>query len=373
LFSQPWRVGGAETHVEALIKGLSDHNIILAVNQGSNTEKLQRLRQEFANVEIIEVQARGINVFRWIMDLYKLAGVIKKNKIEIISAQQRTAGIWAYLFKKFKGIPFVVTMHDPWHRAFIKNGYAKIFSQMIVVSKNLTDILVNKFNFKPNQISFINNGIDFTRFVPQDKRRVRNRLGLPQNSKIILHVSRLSSIKGAVSLVLLDSMEYILQDEKDIKLIIIGEGPLREELDEKAKKWNEKHNNLIEIKDFTDDISSWYNAADVVVAEGRVAIEAIACERPIVAIRNKEQFFGVVTVENIADAVEVNFDGKQFSVTPKILAGEIERALQVNPKQRSEIAHSIHEMLSIGEMGEKYYTVFSSLIGRGPLQEEIED
>jgi glycosyltransferase involved in cell wall biosynthesis len=373
LFSQPWRVGGAETHVEALIKGLSDHNIILAVNRGSNTEKLQRLRQDFANVEIVEVQARGINVFRWIMDLYKLASIIKEKQIEIISAQQRTAGIWAYFLNKFTDVPFVVTMHDPWHRAFIKKGYAKIFSQMIVVSKNLTDILVDKFNFKHNQINFINNGIDFTKFVSQDKRRVRNRLGLSQNSKIILHVSRLSSIKGAVSLVLLDSMEYILQEEKDVKLIIIGEGPLRAELNEKAKTWNEKHKNLIEIRDFTDDISYWYNAADVVVAEGRVAIEAIACERPIVAIRNKEQFLGAVTVENIADAVEVNFDGRQLAVTPKILAGEIERALQVNPKQRSEIAHFIHDLLSIGEMGEKYYTVFSSLIGRVPLQENIED
>ena len=31
LFSQPWRVGGAETHVEALLKGLEEHKIFLAV------------------------------------------------------------------------------------------------------------------------------------------------------------------------------------------------------------------------------------------------------------------------------------------------------------------------------------------------------
>lgn len=361
LFSQPWRVGGAETHVEALIKGLSSHKITLAVNRGSDKDKLQKIRQEFSNVEIVEIQARGINLFQWIIDLYKLANIIQNNHIEIVSAQQRTAGIWAYFLYKCTGTPFVVTMHDPWHRAFLKMGYAKIFSKMIVVSKNLTDILVNKFGFEHNQINFINNGIDFTKFVPQDKKRVRNMLGLSQNSKIILHVSRLSNIKGAVAMVLLDSMEHVLQQDKEIKLIIIGEGPLREELDRKAKIWNEKYKNSIEVKDFTDDISYWYNAADVVVGEGRVAIEAIACERPIVAIRNGEQFFGAVTAENIAEAIEVNFDGKQLSVMPRVLAMEIEKAFQVAPKQRGEIAHFIRDLLSSGEMGEKYYTVFSSL------------
>ena len=34
LFSQPWRVGGAETHTEALIKGLVGHDVYLVVNHG---------------------------------------------------------------------------------------------------------------------------------------------------------------------------------------------------------------------------------------------------------------------------------------------------------------------------------------------------
>lgn len=373
LFSQPWRVGGAETHVEALIKGLSDHNIILAVNRGSNMEKLQKLRREFVNVEIIEVQARGINVFQWVKDLCKLSSIIKNNKIEIVSAQQRTAGLWAYYLNKFTGVPFVVTMHDPWHRAFIKNGYANMFSQMIVVSKNLTEILVNKFGFKNQQIHFINNGIDFTKFLPKDKKDARNKLELSQDSKIILHVSRLSSIKGAVSLILVDSMEHVLQLEKDVKLIIIGEGPLREELDEKAKIWNVKNKNLIEVKNFTDEISYWYSAADVIVGEGRVAIEAIACERPVVAIRNGEKFFGAVTIENIADALDVNFDGKQLLATPEELAMEIAKTFKIALAQRIEVAKYISTKLSIKEMSEKYYTVFKDVIASKVITDIVEE
>ncbi len=61
LFSQPWRVGGAETHVEALLKGLEGNHLFLAVNEGSHEEKLAQLKQKFPNLKIVIVQARGGN------------------------------------------------------------------------------------------------------------------------------------------------------------------------------------------------------------------------------------------------------------------------------------------------------------------------
>ena len=44
LFSQPWRVGGAETHVEALIKGLEQEKVFLIVNVGSDEKKIDKLK-----------------------------------------------------------------------------------------------------------------------------------------------------------------------------------------------------------------------------------------------------------------------------------------------------------------------------------------
>jgi glycosyltransferase involved in cell wall biosynthesis len=358
LFSQPWRVGGAETHVEGLIKGLAEDKIIMAVNKGSDDKKLRRLQQKYPNLQIKEIQARGINIIQWMFDIVILSRIIKDNKIEVVSAQQRTAGIWAYLLYKCTGTPFVVTMHDPWHRAFFKKMYAKIFPVMVVVSKNLTEILIQGFGFRQTQINFINNGVDFTAFVPKDNSAARKIVGVTANSKIILHVSRLSNIKGAVSLALIESMHYVLSQNRDIKLIIIGEGPLRAEIEEKAKSMNQKYNNLIEILNFTDHIVDWYNAADIVVGEGRVAIETMACKRPVVAIRNSKMFFGSVTAENIAEAVEVNFDGTSFPVTPEILANEINKALNIDACQTEKIAQYIYKRLSIEDMAEKYHNVF---------------
>jgi glycosyltransferase involved in cell wall biosynthesis len=369
LFSQPWRVGGAETHVEALIKGLSSHKITLAVNRGSDKDKLQKIRQDFTNVEIVEIQARGINIFQWILDLYKLANIIKTNTIQIISAQQRTAGIWAYLLYKFTRTPFVVTMHDPWHRALCKRLYASLFPFIIVVSNNLRSLLVDKFGFKSEQIHFINNGIDFNLFIPQDKIQARKKLGLLQTDEVILHVSRLSNIKGAVSLALVESMYHIVSQRSGCKLIIIGEGPLRAELEQKADAFNQKYGHTIEIKNFVNNISDWYNVSDVIVGEGRVAIEAIACERPVVAIRNAKHFFGAVNDENISAATEVNFDGAIYDVTPERVAQEIDKAFQVTTMQAERICRFIRGRLSIAEMVQNYHNVFKKWV-RGNAYEK---
>lgn len=364
LFSQPWRVGGAETHVESLIQGLAEHQIVMAVNKGSDKGKVQNLRRKYANLEVVEIQARGINIVQWVWDIFVLAKIIKDNAIEVVSAQQRTAGIWAYLLSKYIGIPFVVTMHDPWHRAFLKKAYAGLFPAMIVVSENLKGLLCQSFGFQEKQIEFINNGIDFSSFTSQNKIVTRDKLGIIYSGKIILHVSRLSSIKGAVALALLDSMPYVLSHNSDIKLIIIGEGPLRAEVEAKAAAINLTYPGCIEILNFTDRIVDWYNAADLVVGEGRVAIEAMACQRPIVAIRNGSMFFGAVTPENIQEAIAVNFDGTVFLVTPEKVAEEIDKAFQIQSKQTIEMAQFINSRLSISDMAEKYCQVFMKAIRR---------
>ncbi len=362
LFSQPWRVGGAETHVEGLIQGLTEHQLILAVNKGSDIGKVQNLKKKYANLQIVEIQARGINLVRWVRDIFALANIIKNNDIEVVSAQQRTAGIWAYLLAKFTGIPFVVTMHDPWHRAFFKKAYASLFPAMIVVSANLKELLCRCFGFQEKQIEFINNGIDFAAFIPQERQAARDQLGITYAGKIILHVSRLSSVKGAVALALLDSMPYVLSRSGDSKLIVIGEGPLRTAVEEKAAAINLSFPDRIEILNFTDHIVDWYNAADLVVGEGRVAIEAIACECPIVAIRNGSMFFGAVTPENIEEAIAVNFDGTVFSVTPEKIAEEIDKAFHIQDQQKREMAQFIDSRLTITDMATKYCQIFMRVI-----------
>ena len=109
-FSQPWRVGGAETHVESMISGLYENNkIFLVVNEGSDIISLNRLKNCYPNLEILSIQARGYSIIKWHESYKNIEKLIIANKFDIISAHQRTAGIWSYFLSKRTGTPYVVT------------------------------------------------------------------------------------------------------------------------------------------------------------------------------------------------------------------------------------------------------------------------
>ena len=366
LFSQPWRVGGAETHTEALIKGLTrqKHHVFLAVNEGSDEKRLQRLKETYS-IDIIKIQARGINVFRWWSDIMMLSELIQREKIDIVTAQQRTAGIWANFLQRNTGIPYTVTMHDPWHRAKFKRNYQKIFPMMIAVSANLVDKLKREFKFPSNRIKLIHNGIDFEQFSPSDKVLTREKLGLDQEVKLILHVSRLSSVKGAVALKIIESMPQIIKREPNTQLIIIGEGPLRETIEKKAANFNAEYGRKIVIENFVDNIKDWYNAADILIGEGRVAMETLACNKAIVAVRNGDTFIGAIHKGNIAYACDVNFDGKDRLVNEENMAEAVMQAFKLPVDEIVYIAEYINSRLSVEKMTEDYLAAFSEVLAGG--------
>ncbi|TCS80837.1 glycosyltransferase [Pectinatus cerevisiiphilus] len=362
LFTQPWKTGGAETHVEALLKGLSQYNIFLAVNQGSNLDKLAYLKKTYTNVHITIIQARGFNLFKWHDSLQKLKDLIKRYDINIISAQQRTAGIWAWYLSRSTAIKYTVTMHDPWHRAKFKHLYPRIFPEIFTVSSNLANILYNEYGFKKDSVTIINNGIDFSLFKPLDKILARKRLSLSPDAKLIVHVSRLSSIKGAVSLALIDALTNLAQASIYYQLIIIGEGPLRERIEEKAHLFNSTYGNWITVKDFTPQIALWYNACDILIGEGRVAIEALACEKPVIAIRNNKSFLGLITKENIAYACAVNFDAQDQIANSANISREINNAFNLPADDSKNIALYLKNNLSIDKMTDAYLCIFKKLL-----------
>ena len=184
---------------------------------------------------------------------------------------------------------------------------------------------------------------------------------LLDNEKMILHVSRMSSVKGAVSLVIIDALEALANANIFYKLVIIGEGPFRKKIEDRADRFNQKYGNWIEVKNFVEDISLWYNATDILIGEGRVAIETLACEKPVVAIRNDKYFIGLITKDNIEYACRVNFDGKDKKVNKVSMAEEISKAFKLSDVDSKDIALYVKQHLSIDKMVIKYIEIFNRL------------
>jgi len=208
------------------------------------------------------------------------------------------------LYKKIR-IPYILEiMHI--------NGYPKASGIKEWIYKILTNKFINHFakrssvvrviNYKQVPEFLINSGvskdkikivpafyIDFDIFKPQEKPCTRT--SSVQGKKYdIVFSGRLVENKG-ISL-LLGAIKNVKVQMSNIKLIIIGDGPLRNKIQKFIKK-NKLQNN-IEFSGWlpkNEDVAKIYNQSKIMVMpsfnEGgpRVTLEAMACKVPVLTSR----------------------------------------------------------------------------------------
>lgn len=173
----------------------------------------------------------------------------------------------------------------------------------------------------------IPNGIDsevFNPRVPKLKKYSDDKIN-------ILFLGRIEERKGLIYLL----QAYKILEKKliNLRLIIVGDGPLKEDL-EKWVKINKLKNVIFEGKVPEEKASLYYRSCDIFCAPsifgesfGLVLVEAMACGKPVVAFAN-EGYKEVLTGK-----------GAQFLVKPrdyKTLAKKLEILIK-NPKLREEM------------------------------------
>jgi teichuronic acid biosynthesis glycosyltransferase TuaC len=140
------------------------------------------------------------------------------------------------------------------------------------------------------QIAVIPNGIDPERFLMQGQQEARRQiqhLAIPPEEKVILFCGRLSPEKGIS--VLVDSFSMLCGKMAQVRLLVVGNGPLRTEMTQKVL-----HCNLGKQVTFLEEVShqeipGLLNACDLLclpsLREGwpNVVTEALACGTPVVA------------------------------------------------------------------------------------------
>ena len=166
---------------------------------------------------------------------------------------------------------------------------AKRVDHVIAVSDELYTILITEFGVSPDKITVRSCGIDTNHFKAIPRDLARKRLGLSKQAGIVLFVGSLSPYKGID--VLLSALAKIVEQDSSLQLVLVGEGPLREQL-------------LLEARDLAvhkvvhfvghkpnEEMPLWYSAADIFVLpslrEGTplALLEALSCEVPVVVSR----------------------------------------------------------------------------------------
>lgn len=260
---------------------------------------------------------------------YRLTGIypvrcinkIKKWKLDVIHSHTEFGiGTFARIIAKQFKIPLVHTYHTMYedYIHYITKGYFnhtskkiveyltlfycdKTISELIVPTKKAYDLFKEKYKVRRN-IHIVPTGIEIDRFYKENYTRgqiniYKNNLKINKDDFVILFVGRLASEKNVEFLI--ENQRDIIKKYKNIKLLIIGDGPDSDKYKAMATKYSLDNNIIFTGKVPWDDVPNYYQLADIFVTasttetQGLTVIEAMAASTPPIAI-NDESFKNVI-------------------------------------------------------------------------------
>ena len=293
--------GGAET-------GCYDLGHFLAENDcksyivTSGGELIKYVRKE--KVKIIKLPVQSKNPIIILMNSILIALIIIILNINIIHVRSR-APAWSCLISCFlTRRKMVTTFHGTYNfKSSIKKLYNSVMlkSKLIIAGSNfifnhINENYIDRLN-PSNKLMVIFRGINLDYYHEKNisvfkKNKLFNLWGLSENKFKILLPGRLTSWKGQDKFI--ESLNILVEDYNNYRFeaIILGSDQGRNVYKKKLQNLSQRYNlnQKIFFIDHCKDMPLAYSLSDVVVSSsvepeafGRVAVEAQAMQKPIIA------------------------------------------------------------------------------------------
>ncbi len=160
--------------------------------------------------------------------------------------------------------------------------------RVVAVSRDLAERVVG-LGISPAFIRVIYDGVNADLFNPGPRAAARARLGLAEETPVLLFVGNLLPVKAPD--VLLDACERLTAQELDFACYLVGDGPLKPSLERRVRERGLSGRVTLCGALPHSRLPDWFRAASVVAlpsySEGvpNVLLEALACGTPFVASR----------------------------------------------------------------------------------------
>lgn len=292
------------------------------------TANLESFKYEYnENERILKIPGVPTGIYdSRLTSIYPIQAVnkIKSWKLDVIHSQTEFAiGTFARIISKQYNIPLVHTYHTMYedYIHYITKGYFKKSSKKLVeyftkfyCETTATELIVpttktyklfkEKYDFEKN-IHIIPTGIEVERFYEEniDQKEVNNlrkSLNILKRDFVILFVGRLAEEKNVEFLI--NAQKDLIKENKNIKLVIVGDGPDKEKYEELSKNNGLDNNIIFTGKAAWGDIPYYYHISNVFTTasktetQGLTVIEAMASSVVPICMRD-EAFISMITEE----------------------------------------------------------------------------
>lgn len=243
----------------------------------------------------------------------QLLDIARQHQSELVHAQDFPSVARGYWVASRLRVPFVFTAAGG---AFRHNQPPRTTHTIVFSREQYDDLYPNWYRIPADRLHLIRARIDTSiyRPGPVDPAFVA-RLGLPTGGRKVVMAVRLEENKRPW----LNGMMEFAESSAGIHVVIAGEGPLLDELKDRARRINEKRGSawvhLVGPLFRVEDLNSFFNYADVVAGSGRGILEAMACGKPVANLGERGEC-DVMDDQTIGPAAHCNFSGRHFRNRP---------------------------------------------------------
>jgi glycosyltransferase involved in cell wall biosynthesis len=333
--------GGGVPVLRSYVDALHEHGC--RVTMVANDEAVAGVfRDAGCTVVAVEAMKRDIAPRHDVVALRDLRRLIRGGRFDVVHTHSSKGGFLGRAAARLEHVPIVLHTAHGWafHEASsagatlvyanLERLAARWCDRVITVSDYHRNQALERGIAAPERIVTIHNGIAPPQLDPtRTTGAVRGSLGLEGGTRLIVAVGRLVEQKGFDTLV--DAVPHLIRDEPDVRVVVVGDGPLRSDLTAQIDRL--QVGRAVHLAGFHSDVPDVVAAADVVVSPSRweglsiALLEAMALGKPIVATR----------IGGNAEALD---DGVSGALVPRddpaAFAGAI-AALLADPQRAAEL------------------------------------
>ena len=174
-----------------------------------------------------------------------LKQLFREKKYRIVHSNINTLSVFPLYAAKKAGVPVRIahshSTSNPreWKKNLMKNAlrpFSKVWATDYFACSELAGrYLFGDKTFDKGEVKIIRNAIDVEKFKfdPEARKKLRKEIGIKDDDFVVGHIGRFVEQKNHRFLI--DIFAEVKKEKKNAKLVLVGQGPLREEIEEKVK------------------------------------------------------------------------------------------------------------------------------------------
>ena len=322
-------VSGSENHLLTLLAHLDKSRFEVELCILAEPQHIPLLQNYAAQLE-----AAGVHVvfqpMRRHLDerlIGKLRGYMKRCQIQVVHTHLIHADVYGTIAAKLAGAPVIISSQhndDQFRHSlpmiWLNRLLARWQTKIIVISDWVGKFLQEVEGIPAEKIMRIHYGLDPKPIEAlADPSDIRQQFQIPDGAPVIGTIGRLTAQKGQTYL--LDAVRLLKSDFPNLRVVVIGDGELRHDLEAQAKTLDITDNVIFTGLRSYHEAMRLLSGMDVFVFPslwegfGLVLLEAMALKKPIVA-------------SNVSAIPEIVIDGKTGLIVPPRQAEAIAEALR---------------------------------------------